>query len=308
MELKTGRFSGHQSFTLRNTWLTKGVVESHSDPRIFARDDALVTLGVGKNMVDAIRYWCLATCMLEDKPGERGAYQPTPIGEKLFIEGGGWDPYLEDSGTLWLLHWLLATNHDYATTIYYAFNELNAREFTRDSLESNIADLAEKMGARARANSIRRDVNVFIRTYLGGPDRTSPAVEDVLDCPLAELKLLYEEPIGRTFAFSRGPKDSLPDAVVLYALWDCMQHQEGRRTFTFDELAYKALAPGRVFKLDELALAERLERLVSVTEGAWQFTETAGYRQILVARDVDPYQFLERYYTHSNQGGANGYP
>lgn len=305
MEPRTGRFSGHQSFTLRNTWLTKGVIACAADPRIFARDDALVTLGVGKNMVDAIRYWCLATRVLE---GERSAFRPTPLGYRLFIEDGGWDPYLEDSGTLWLLHWLLATHARYATTIYFAFNELHTLEFTRDSLEKSLVDLAARLGVRATANTIRRDVSVFIRTYLGGPDRASPSVEDILDCPLADLGLLHEEPVGHTFAFSRGPKDSLPDAVMLYALWEYMEGKKGQQTFSFDELAYRPSAPGRVFKLDERALAERLERLVDLTQGAWQFTETAGYRQILVTATINPYRHLENHYTRLQQGGIDAHP
>ncbi len=296
MGLDTGRFSGHQSFTLRNTWLTKGVLHCAENPHIFSEPDALVTLGVGKNMVDAIRYWCLATRVLEDVPGERGLYQPTTIGRRLFVDRGGWDRYLEDTGTLWLLHWLLATHAAYATTIYYAFNDLNAPEFTRESLEKEIGQLAAGIGARATPNSIRRDVNVFIRSYLGGPDRANSSVEDVLDCPLAELGLLYEEPVGHIYSLARGARESLPDEVVLYAVWEYAQNRAGQRTFTFDELAYRPYSPGRVFKLDDLTLAERLEGLVDLTHGAWQFTETAGYRQLLVTAQVDPYQALDAHY------------
>lgn len=36
-------FSGHQSFPLRNTWLTKGVIACAEDPGVFGRDDAIVT-------------------------------------------------------------------------------------------------------------------------------------------------------------------------------------------------------------------------------------------------------------------------
>jgi len=296
MYITTGRFSGHQSFTLRNTWLTKGVLECTRNPRIFTEPDALVTLGVGKNMVDAIRYWCLATRVLEDDPQEYGAYRPTPLGSRLFIDSGGWDPYLEDTATVWLLHWSLATRAEYATTICYAFNLMNELEFTRESLERSIAELAEQMNARATANSIRRDVNVFIRSYVGTPDRARPSVEDILDCPLAELGLLRTDPHGRAYAFVRGAKDSLPDAVVLYAMNDYAARAGGRATFTFDELAYHAFAPGRVFKLDELALAERLEHIVEMTDGAWQFTETAGYRQMLMGYKMGALDALVGYY------------
>ena len=303
MELTTAKFSGHQSFPFRNTWLTKGVLGCARRPSVFKGDDALVVFGVGKNMVDSIKYWCLATRVLERDPeikNNRGYFlRPTPLGNRLFIEHGGWDRYLEDEGTLWLLHWLLATNPKWATTAYFAFNEMTGLEFTRAGLARALFRLAARMPkVRASENTIRRDVSVFIRTYLSARHHRGRSVEDSLDCPLTELGLIYEEPTRRVYSFLRGPKYSLPDAVVPYAVWDYARQRSGQRSFTFDELAYQPLSPGRVFKLDEPALAERLERLSGLTAGAWQLTETAGYRQLLMTDGVDPVQALTDYYEH----------
>ncbi len=296
MELKTTRFSGHESFAFRNTWLTKGVLACVDNPSIFREPDALVTLGVGKNMVDSIKYWCLATKVIEAHQDQRYDHRPTKIGDRLFVDDGGWDPYLEDVGTLWLLHWLLATNGEVATTIYYAFNELNVLEFSRAILEEAVFRFATLLGARATVNTLRRDISVFIRSYAGGQLRSTATIEDRIDCPLAELGLLQEEPGGQVHSFARGPKDSLPNAIVGYALGDYARRQGGRRSFTFDELAYYPYGPGRVFKLDEPALAERLEQIAELSDGAWQPTETAGYRQMLITRDLDPFSLLCDYY------------
>ena len=302
VNLDTSRFSGHQSFSLRNTWLTKGVLTCAENPSIFREPDALVTLGVGKNMVDAIKYWCQATRVLEDHADQsehRYDLQPTRIGSKLFVEDGGWDPYLEDKGTIWLLHWLLATNAGFATTIYLAFNEFTGLEFSRNQMEEWIAKRAAAMDANVATGTLNRDVGVLIRSYLGGPDRADSSVEDVMDCPLAELELLYEEPTRQLYAFARGPKDSLPDEVIVYALWEYARRGEERTTFTFDELAYKPYSLGRIFKLDEVALAERLENVMRVTDGAWQPTETAGFRQMMMIRDIDPIAILNNHYSRS---------
>src|SRR3990172_1273373 len=119
-------FSGHQSFPFSNTWLTKGVTHCAQDPTIFGRDDAMVTLGVGKNMVQSIRHWCLATRMLQEDPGTRAnrgrQVRPSDLGRRLFLGDEPWDPYLEDTATLWLIHWLLTTAGERATTWYIAFN------------------------------------------------------------------------------------------------------------------------------------------------------------------------------------------
>jgi len=49
-------FGRHETFPLRFGWLTKGVGAWLDNPIVFDEDDAIVKLGVGKNMVDAIRY------------------------------------------------------------------------------------------------------------------------------------------------------------------------------------------------------------------------------------------------------------
>ena len=69
------KFAGHETFTLRYAWLKKAVDASLERQDIFLQDDALVTLGVGKNMVRAIRHWGLVTGVLEesrDIPNNRG--------------------------------------------------------------------------------------------------------------------------------------------------------------------------------------------------------------------------------------------
>ena len=44
-------FGRHESFPLRFGWLTKGLTAVQNNPKVFERDDATITLGVGKNMV-----------------------------------------------------------------------------------------------------------------------------------------------------------------------------------------------------------------------------------------------------------------
>lgn len=104
------RFAGHETFPLRYGWLKKAVDGVADDPELFTRDDALVTLGVGKNMVRAIGHWALANRVLEedaDTPNNRGRkLRLTPLGKFVFGRGGI-DPYLEEPASLWLLHWQL---------------------------------------------------------------------------------------------------------------------------------------------------------------------------------------------------------
>lgn len=109
---KKASFGRHETFALRYSWLTKGFQAFDSNKAIFSSDESTIELGVGKNMVNAIKYWLRATTMIEDSAESLVA---TPIGKAIFSEGDGWDPYLEDEATIWLIHWLLATNFELAS-------------------------------------------------------------------------------------------------------------------------------------------------------------------------------------------------
>ncbi len=55
------KISGHEKFSLRYPWLPRAVETIKKDPVLFLYDnDAMVEMGVGKNMVKSIRYWTMA--------------------------------------------------------------------------------------------------------------------------------------------------------------------------------------------------------------------------------------------------------
>lgn len=49
-------FSGHESFPCKSMWLKKGY-DFVKRERNFNAPDAVIDLGVGKNMVSSIRFW-----------------------------------------------------------------------------------------------------------------------------------------------------------------------------------------------------------------------------------------------------------
>lgn len=300
-----GSFSGHESFRFRHTWLTKGVTQCSKNSAIFNSDDAMAVLGVGKNMVRSIRHWCLATSVLEEdstvKNNRGRLLRPTEIGRRLFLELDAWDPYLEDVGTLWLIHWLLLTNQQRATTWHFTFNEIHYPEFSKRALEYAIWEYAQKIpNVRITEGTLKRDIDVFVRTYVRARHSTAQPLEESLDCPFVELNLIREQPQAEFYAFNRGPKDTLPDAVFLFAVGNYARRHRTQRSLTFEELAYGRGSPGRVFKLDESSLGERLEKLDRLTKGAWHFSETAGLKQVVFSKDIDLLNILASYYKGPN--------
>ena len=90
-------FARHETFHPRFGWLKKGFDLVVKDSGIFQRENAPVLLGVGKNMVRSIRYWCKTFKVIEED-------RASEFGRKLFATEG-WDSFLEDPASLWLLHW-----------------------------------------------------------------------------------------------------------------------------------------------------------------------------------------------------------
>jgi hypothetical protein len=87
-------FSGHETFSCRSYWPKKGY-EFLNNGFEFNEIDALVKLGVGKNMVSSIKHWVKSFGIVNDD-GSLSSFW------SLILDNKGYDPYLENKGTLWL--------------------------------------------------------------------------------------------------------------------------------------------------------------------------------------------------------------
>lgn len=278
------QFSGHETFPLRLLWLKKAhdAVTLHGAiRRTFQEPSSIGRFGVGKNMAIAMRHWAVASGMLADQPD--AVFAPTSLASQLFDDESGYDPYLEDPATLWLIHLALAGTPECSTTFFYAFNHLNQTVFDRDGLCQTVGEFARKVGARATAETIKRDVEVFLRSYVSRGE----AGEDAAEPLLTELGLIREQRLANQFEFARGPKVSLPDAVFAIALQRFWKRWHASApTISAEQSTYEPGSPGRVFKLDEESVLARLARIDEITEGALRWTDTAGLRQVSFDREV----------------------
>lgn len=281
------QFSGHETFPLRYSWLKKVYDAVHagaSDPLnrlVFSAEDAISNFGVGKNMVSAMRYWALASRTLEGST--KGSYSPTALGKALFAQPNGWDPFIEDPATLWLIHWQLASNPRPATTIYFVFNHFHAATFYRSQLTDEIQRYCDSINysSKIAPATLKRDVDCFLRTYAA----RLGSEEDSLDSLLAELSLI--RPIGKQdgFTLARGAKPTLPDAVFLYGLISFARTRAGSRVCSVESLLHEPTSPGRIFLLDEEALLDRLSNIERLSRDRIAWSETAGLRQIIFRDD-----------------------
>ena len=189
------RFARHESFHPRYGWFKKGIDGASSDPALFARESAVVDLGVGKNMVRAIRFWGIAAKLLTTVPNPDRPRQPllvpTHLGRAIFHDDG-WDPYSEDPGTLWLLHWLLLAPKSSVPVWWIALNEFPGLEFSADELHDFVVDFTNGIGDwdDVQPSSIRKDVDCFIRMYTAANNQARITGDDAVDCPFKELGIL----------------------------------------------------------------------------------------------------------------------
>lgn len=275
------QFSGHETFPLRQLWLRKAydavADELASGRTVFAEEDAIAHFGVGKNMVASIRFWASA-CNVITEDGERGGYVPAPIGKLLFDPSKGLDPYCERPATTWLMHWFLASTPERTTTWYYVFNHIAQQTFDRDSVVNALSGLLTEHSLRISTATLKRDVDCCIRSYVPRAGGESP--EEMSEPLLGELGLIQQNAKG-SFEFRRGAKRSLPDGVFAFALLDYWQRLgSSGSVMAFDRVAHDYGSPGRVFKLDENTVAERLMALERLNRGKLQWTEQAGIRQV----------------------------
>lgn len=260
------RFSGHESFACRYAWLPKAYRALARDPAALADDEeAMVELGVGKNMVRSIRFWVEVTGIATPQPGRMFAL--TPFGRAILDERG-FDPYLEDVRTLWLLHWHLASRpQDPLFAWHFLLSRWPYPELTRSEALAAFARESRQLGHAHSPVTLAQHLDVFLHSYV--PSRSSMAAEDSLDGPLVELALLQQAgerrdgPAGHrepVYLFRREPKPEISTALFEYCLDNYWQQwRPTEATLAFRDVAVVEGSVGQVFKLPEDDVRARLE-------------------------------------------------
>lgn len=289
-------FGRHETFPLRYGWLTKGFQAWCEYGDVFEQEDATVILGVGKNMVTAIRYWMLAAQIVQTHG--RG-FEPTELGRAIFAKDG-WDPYLEDDATLWLLHWLIASNAAEATGIFWFFNRFHKPEFTSKDLGDALRDFCrEDVAARYSESTLKHDIALILRMYGPALNSGDAPLEEGLDSPMSMLGLI--KTIDGTKHFEAKPEFRwrLPLAPFGFAVAQLFEHS-GQPALPVERLMHSdgiLAAPGSVFRLTEECLVRKLEELVAWLPDRFDLRETAGIHQLYRLQDISPMEILRQYFT-----------
>lgn len=295
-----GVFARHETFHPRFGWIKKGFDAAKSSDDVLSYEDSHIRLGVGKNMAQSIKYWCTAFKVVQvtQSPDGRGrTHVPTDFGRRL-LSDDGWDPWVEDPASLWLLHWNLLKEPCHATAWYFAFNEFRRTEFSVDDLLLELRRFRDGLGSRASDSSLNKDLTCILRMYAEQP-RKKRISEETLDCPFVDLGLVQNVGDVRHYAFRLGAKPNLPAAAVVAACLEYVAAKDlNQRSVSISNLTYGKGSPGLAFKLTESALCTAIDEinedqgLVSVTDQAGLMLMSFEERPDHLARRI-----LDSYYT-----------
>jgi hypothetical protein len=286
----TFRFSGHETFPCRYAWLSKVVrgLGMHED--LFSNeDDAMDHFGVGKNMVRSMKFWADLAGVIE--LNQEGGYELSDFGRNVFGHDG-YDEYLQDPSTLWLIHWNLSTNNRQPFYFWhFLFNLWHRHEFSQNEVIEVLQFEVGRIASRKLAEStFKSGFRVFINTYFPTRGKKGEIGEDNLDCPLVELELIKK--VGErtvadasrredVYSFNVDSKPSISSDLFIYCLNDFWNKERpNEQTLTLRDVSFAPGSPGQIFKLSEASIRDRLERLAATSSGRFDYQEFANIQQI----------------------------
>lgn len=269
-------FGRQGSYVPRYGWLLKVHETLLADPLAFTREDAPTTLGVGSSMVRSMKFWAHAFGLIEASSKRKGSYRPTSRGRWL-LDVDGADPYLEDFGSLWLLHWWLLTAHPcHVPSWLYLFGHtpttrVDWEHFRRSVLRAATSRQAEALDSEKRkwtapgAQALDRDVWAIGNMYVSREDpdstgRRGSGLEDMLSSQFRTLGLL-ERNGNASVMVNRLAGRAAPDEILAYTCLDHARRTGSEGMIALPRLATDRQGPGRLLLVDSKHLHEGLRRV-----------------------------------------------
>lgn len=297
--MATMKFRAHDTFFIRKGWLSKGMERIVAKPDLFVDKDEnpMDVLGIGSNMVKALRYWLQVVDLTREETKGKRVQRLTGFGEIVFAK----DTYIEELGTLYLLQYKLAKQDEEATAWYYFFNEFNMSEFTKEEFVQSIQNyiLMKEDSSSVAIRSLNDDFACIISTYLprykSNPGKVSP--ENNIDCPFGELGLIdIANKKQKTYKKSIPSAKSFNPWVVLAVIMD---NANGRDEISLNELLTAPCNIGKTYNLDAITMLDILHGVENI--GQIKIIRTAGLDVIHLNSTYSFDECVAKYYETINE-------
>lgn len=281
------RFKGHESFILREGWLSKGLRALEHNKKVFFENSGADELGVGVNMAKSIRYWLRCAQLSKES---KGSVELSELG-KIILEK---DPYLENIFSLWLIHCNISRNKKEATTWNLFFQEFDSVEFSPEFLKKEmlqmVAELPEVDTFSER--SVTEDCDALLRMYTRQKEKGKTPEEKNIS-PFAVLGLMRNR--NGIYIKEQPALNKIPEELVLYLIpqTEGFQVGEAGNSISIDDLLEGKNSPGKLLNLKRSGLLELLERLAA--KNFIQINRTAGLDMVYL-KNIDKTELIENCY------------
>ena len=274
------RLQGHEKFVLREGWINKGLIAVEEMTDAFTRKDAPDIFGIGSNMVKSLRYWMRVLGLTNDNGSELSG-----LGKMI----RKFDPYLEDTTTLWLLHSNIANNKENATTWYMYFNHCDADDLGKNQITTILTREITKYanGQSFSEKSLSNDVDVLLNMYSKNKEKIDP--EDKNISPFSKLGLIKKQE-GK-HAKSHPNKKYISEWIVLYEISKMI---EGRTSISIEEIINGDNGLSKIYNLTSVMANDLLDKLDSA--GKIRVDRTAGLDMVYPIEKLSPDEIVEKYY------------
>lgn len=295
------KFRGHETFHIRKGWLYKGIKNVINDPSVFVskQENPMDILGIGSNMVKSLRYWLQAANLtIEPSYGKRDQ-QLTDIGKIIYDN----DPYFEEIGSLWLVHYAIASNEALATSWYIFFNEFDVFEFDEEDFFKRVKQYVTMIDVNKlpAERVISDDYKCIITTYYSRTHADDKKInpEDNTYCPLTELKLINyvtTEDGMKIYRKNTPEVNTIPELIATAILLNAVGKSKEVK-ISFIQNGKNNL--GKILNLDTMSLLNLLYKIEAL--GYIRVVRTAGLDIVNIITDMTPLDCVKKYYSELNE-------
>lgn len=272
-------FSGHDKFDCKIDWIIKGLGAYSKDNTVLQTssntvENGIKTLGLGINMIKSLNHWMRVLGLIEDG-------KLSELGQTILEK----DRFLENTNTLWILHWNLVKKLDSATLYYLFFNKIYQYRFTKEILSNEVNKWLDRNNINLSQNSLNSDIDVFIRMYAN-------TIEKEKSMSLfSDLNLIVKNNENYTLNIN----SNISDELFIYILNDYINLKKiDTETIAIDEIQRGELSIQKSLVLNENTFFSKINKLENITNDKLQYSEAQGMRRIYIKEKLNSKELLQK--------------
>lgn len=282
------RLKRHETFSIREGWIEKGINKIKYDPKCFSKDEGSKKLGLGSNMVKSLRYW-LSACGLVSFNTQTGA-KLTEVGELIQEH----DPYLNNINSWWIIHYLLVKNSNNDAPVLNAIFNMSMTKFEKESLTEYLIKYFEEDYELGAISSLESDIAVAIKSYC---NEAVSDPENNMNCPFGKLGLMKQ--IDRNTYCKTSPQfDELNSKIIFLTLTDYLEDIKtlgiNNSSFNLEDFMEAKNNPMKLFNLTKSSLFVFLDDLRKI--GWISIIKTAGLNTIHIEKNIEIKEVIRSIY------------